>query len=145
MDVMSHGELLGLGGGVRSEPDFDTAIRGYLKPQVDKWVDNAANDIAVLTAERDEAFIQIQALAAQVQELQMELADLRRNTTHVGQVSFRHLGPRVEQILALAEDQAEAIRAGAVQEIADRRAEAEHILAAARERAARANQDFEIA
>ena len=37
-------------------------------------------------------------------------------------VSFRHLGARVEQILALAEDQADDLRNGAAQEIADQRA-----------------------
>jgi cell division septum initiation protein DivIVA len=142
---MSHGgELLGLGENVTTAPDFEVVLRGYSRTQVDDTMARLENEIALLAAERDEAFAQIRQLAAQVQEMHIELAE-RRKSTHIGEVSFRHLGPRVEQILALAEDQAEAIKAGAAQEIADRRAEAERLLASARERAARANQDFELA
>src|SRR5262245_18299226 len=130
---MSHGgDLFALGENVASEPVFTINFRGSDKAQVDDYVTRVEGEVATLSAEREEALAQIQALAAQMQGLQMEIAELRRHAVTGGHISFRHLGPRVEQILALAEDQAEAIRAGAVQEIAHRRSEAEQLLREAR-------------
>ena len=63
----------------------------------------------------------------------------------VDRASFRHLGPRVEQILSLAEEQADDILASANEEIEARRAAAEHIIAEARQQAAKALKDFELA
>ena len=130
---MSHGgDLFDLDRGDPSEPLFDLAWRGYAKSQVDKELARADAIVAAITAERDEAYAQIQLLAGQVHQLQMQLADMRRKTAADATVSFRHLGPRVEQILTLAEEQAEAIHAGAIQDIAAQRAEAERILTEAR-------------
>src|SRR3954468_8127 len=123
---MSHGgELFALGEGTASEPNFETALRGYHKGEVEKYWRQAESAIEALAAERDEAYAQLRALASQVQELQMELTSVRRHGFHGGQVTFHHLGPKVEQILLLAEEQAEDIRAGAVGEIAALRSEAE--------------------
>ena len=142
---MADGDLFDTGpGGVSSEPDFETALRGYNRSQVDKYWTQSENEIHALKLENEEVWGQVQALASQVQDLQMELADLRRRGP-VGDVSFRHLGARVEQILGLAEDQAESIRANAVQDISGLRAEAERLLSDARGRAAKANEDFELA
>ena len=80
-----------------------------------------------------------------MQALQNQLADLRRRTAADSAVSFRHLGPRVEQILLLAEEQADAIRAGAVDDIDRQRAEAHRIQDDAREKANQAIRDFELA
>src|SRR6185437_7630940 len=101
--------------------------------------------VAALSGERDEAYAQVQALAAQVHEAQSQLLQLRRQTATDASISFRHLGPRVEQILALAEEQAEAIRHGAVDHVERERAEAHRVLEEARERANQAIRDFELA
>src|SRR3954453_13552490 len=107
---MSHGgEIFGLGADAASEPSFETALRGYEKKQVERYVARAENEIAALAAEREQAYSQIQAMAGQIDRLQQEAAQARRQTGVGTEVSFRHLGPRVEQILALAEEQAEAI------------------------------------
>src|SRR5688500_9303438 len=143
MMSMSNVDLLALGGS-NTEPNFEIAVRGYKRDQVDKYFAQAEGEIAALGAERDAAYTQLQALASQLQEAHIELAELRRQAAR-GDVSFRHLGPRVEQILALTEDQAEEIRASAVNEIAERRSEADRLLAEARKRAIQANQDFELA
>src|SRR4029453_14320821 len=112
---MSHGgELFALGEDVVAEPGFDIALRGYERRQVDRYVAQVEAGGAAPAAERDEAYRQVQALAGQVHDVQNQMAELRRHTATDATVSFRHLGPRVEQILALAEEQAEAIRAGAV-------------------------------
>ena len=139
------GDLFALSGGVATEPSFEIAIRGYDRKQVNQYVTNVEAEVAALAAEREQAYAQIQALAAQVEQLELELNDLRHRVASTGPTSFRHLGPRVEQILALAEDQAEAIKANAIQEIADQRGEADRILESARMQAAEALRDFELA
>src|SRR5512140_3431288 len=107
MDDMSHGgEIVGLGGDAATEPSFETALRGYEKKQVERYVARAENEIATLSAEREQAYSQIQALNARVEQLQQEAAQARRQGA-LTEVSYRHLGPRVEQILTLAEEQAE--------------------------------------
>src|SRR3954452_20476856 len=143
---MSHGgELFALGEGVPDDAGFDVALRGYHRQQVDKYVANTEAEIAALTSERDEAYRQLQALANQVADLHRQMSDLRRHTAADAAVSFRHLGPRVEQILSLAEEQAEAIRNGAVADIERQRAEAHRLQEEAREKANRAVRDFELA
>src|SRR5262249_11451250 len=120
---MSHGgELFAMGEGVVAEPGFDIALRGYERRQVGRYVAQVEAEVAALTSERDEAYAQVQALAGQVHEVQNRMAELRRQTAADAAVTFRHLGPRVEQILALAEEQAEAIRASAVDQAERERA-----------------------
>src|SRR4051812_11172952 len=146
MGSMSHGgDLFALGEGVASEPGFDTTVPGYRKRQVDRYVAQAEAEMAALATERDEAYAQIEDLAARIQDLQGEVFDLRRHTGTDASVSFRHLGPRVEQMLALAEEQAAAIRGEGAHEIAVLRADAERLLAESREYAQQATRDFEIA
>src|SRR5690348_6960209 len=146
MDSMSHGgEIFGLGGDAATEPSFETALRGYERKQVERYVARAENEIAALAAEREQAYTQIQAMAAQIERLQQEITQVRRNGGVGPEVSFRHLGPRVEQILALAEEQAEAIKASATDDIAARLAEAERIRAEAEKHAHDVIRDFEIA
>src|SRR3954463_842791 len=104
MESMSHGgEIFGLGGDSATEPSFETALRGYEKKQVERYVARAENEIAALAAEREQAYTQVQAMAAQIDRLQQEAARARRQSGLGTEVSFRHLGPRVEHILALAE------------------------------------------
>ena len=43
-------------------------------------------------------------LSTQVEVLQRDLAQVRKQAAVVDRASFRHLGPRVEQILTMAED-----------------------------------------
>src|SRR3954468_3219400 len=146
MDSMSHGgEIFGLGGEAATEPSFETALRGYEKKQVERYVARAENESAARAAEREQAYSQIQAMAAQVERLQQEATQARRQGGLGTEVSFRHLGPRVEQILALAEEQAEAIKSSATDDIAVRLAEAERIRAEAEAHAHNGIRDFEIA
>ena len=102
---MSHGgEIFGLGGDAASEPSFETALRGYEKKQVERYVARAENEIAALASEREQAYSQIQAMAGQIDRLQQEVAQARR------QPGARRRGlvpaprPPVEQILAMAEE-----------------------------------------
>lgn len=91
---MSHGEeLFALGGDVATEPSFESALRGYEKKQVDRYVARAEHEIATLAAEREQAYTQIHKLAGQVEVLQRDLAQVRKQVGVVDRASFRHLGP----------------------------------------------------
>ena len=139
------GDLFALGDDGASEPTFEVALRGYDRRQVERYVQQVEAEVTTFATEREQAYAQAQALAVQVEQLQAELADLRRRSISPEKISFRHLGARVEQILGLAEDQAEAIRADAVGEVEERGKEADRVLAEARAKAAHAISDFEIA
>ncbi|HKT03211.1 MAG TPA: Laminin subunit beta-1, partial [Rugosimonospora sp.] len=140
------GDLFALSDGAASQPNFEIVFRGYHKEQVDKYVSLLEAENEALAAERENAFDQTQAMAAQVHQLQLEIAEVRRRgNTRIEEVSFRHLGPRVEHILTLAEEQAEAIRHNAVNDIHAQREEAERLLADARGQHASAIRDFEAA
>ena len=77
---MSHGgEIFGLGGDAATEPSFETALRGYERNQVERYVARAENEIAALAAEREQAYAQIQGMAAQIERLQQEITQARRN------------------------------------------------------------------
>ena len=58
------------------------------------------------------------AMAGQIERLQQEITQARRQTGIGTEVSFRHLGPKVEQILTLVEEQAEQIKTSATDDIA---------------------------
>src|SRR3954471_16544095 len=114
MESMSHGaEIFGLGGDAASEPSFETALGGYAKKQVERYVARAENEIAALAQEREQAYAQMQTMAGQIERLQQEAATTRRQGPVGTEVSFRHLGPIVEQIMVLAEQQAEQIKSSA--------------------------------
>src|SRR4029079_17759824 len=99
MGHMSQGgDLFALGEGVASQPSFDGAVRGYVRKQVDDYVVRAEAEIANLACVRTRAYHQVNAMAGQVQLLQDEMAELRGRGQLPQKVSFRHLGPRVEQI-----------------------------------------------
>ena len=73
------GNLYKLSGGVPSEPNFDIALRGYKKDQVDSFIRNLETELAALAAERDHAYAQLHALAVQVNQMQTELRQQSAN------------------------------------------------------------------
>src|SRR6476469_8817709 len=120
---MSSGpEVFPFGSGSASEPTFEKAFNGYDKKQVDRYVQQVEAEIAALAAEREETYAQITLLNQHVVALQGELDAARRFVASGDTVSYRHLGPRVEQILALAEEQADDLRVEVEREFADREA-----------------------
>src|SRR4051812_32366798 len=122
---MSHGEeLFALGGGATPEPRLESPLRGDDKPQADRALPRREHEISALTTEREQAYTQIHKLAGEVEVLQRDLAQVRKQAGVVDRASFRHLGPRVEQILTMAEEQADDILAAANEEIEARRAAA---------------------
>lgn len=143
---MSHGgEILALGQGSGTEASFEVVLWGYDKKQVNGYVAQVEAEIAALDEERGQAYTQVQALAGQVEHLREELGRLHQRPAALDRVSFRHLGPYVEQLLTVAEEQAHAIRAGAAQEIEEKRRELDRLLTEAREKTEQASRDFELA
>src|SRR3954447_9214666 len=108
--------------GSTSVSTFETALRGYEKRQVDKYVLQVESEVAALAAEREELYQQIAVMNQHLAQLQGELAHVRRGSGPGDSPSYRHLGPKVEQILALAEDQAVELRERVERDIADREA-----------------------
>ena len=128
-----------------ARPGFEVALRGYDKRQVDQYVARADSEISGLVAERKRAYGQIQELAGQLQHAQAELAELRQRPALIERASFRHLGPMVDQILALAEKQAEAIVTTAREQAAQLQSEAEKALAEALDQADKLRADGDAA
>jgi len=98
-----------------TEPTFATVFRGYHKREVDQYAHLVESHLAASVAERQEMLARIRGLTDELQRVHSELVELRRRPVLDDKVSFRHLGPRVEQILAEAEDQADAIRNAAAE------------------------------
>lgn len=138
--MSQDGELLAGRDDVASRPRFDQARRGYDKQQVDGYVERVVDEVAALVAERDRAFDQARTMATQLQQTQAELA---QRQPYVDRASFRHLGPMVDQILALAEKQAEAIISAAEQHHSERQAEGEKLVSDAQERATQTVRELE--
>src|SRR5689334_15396493 len=103
-----------------SASTFETALRGYEKRQVDKYVLQVEAEVAALAAEREELYGQINLMSQHLQQVQHDLSNARRGIAPAETAAYRHLGPKVEQILALAEDQAVELRERVEREIADR-------------------------
>lgn len=118
-----------------SRPAFETTLRGYDKRQVDLHISRLDREASRLAAENERGRAQFHDLSAQLQQAHVELTELRQRPPQVDRASFRHLGPMVDQILALAEKQAEAIVSTTAQRAAQHQAEAEKVLADARDEA----------
>src|SRR5215216_4448045 len=119
-------KIFTLSGNSNTESTFDIALRGYDRKQVDRFVLQVEGQVAALAAQREDALVQAQALAAEVQQIKAEMIDLRRRTV-AERPSFKHLGARAEQILALVEEEAEEIRSGADAEAATLRSRLDKI------------------
>ncbi len=126
---------------VVTAPAFRVAFRGYDTAEVDRYASRVEAELeASLDAQRELA-AENRSLANQLDRAREELAILRRRPTVDDAISFRHLGPRVEQILATAQAEADEIRRSAAESALvmreravayARRVEAEHERALAR-------------
>src|SRR5690606_15913012 len=142
---MSGEELFTPRGGTNARPSFEVALRGYDKRQVDDYVSRVDNIVSTLAAERDRALNQVHELAGHLEQVQSELAELRAQPPRVDRASFRDLGPTVDQIIALAEHQAQNITDTAAQRAAEQQAEAERVLTEARQEAERLQSEGQAA
>jgi len=144
-DGMSGEDLFAPRGGAAARPSFEVALRGYDKRQVDEYVSRVDRMVSTLAGERDQALTQVQELATHLEQVQAELTELRQQPPRVDRASFRDLGPTVDQIIALAEHQAQNITDAAAQRAAEHQAEAERVLSDARQEADRLRAEGEAA
>jgi len=126
-------------------PTFAQVMRGYDKRQVDYYVEQVAGEVAALTTERQRAFDQAQRLGNQLQQARVELSELHQRPPQLDRASFGHLGGMVDQIIGLAEKQAEAIVTAAAQRVTDSQADADKMLADTRELADKIRSDGQAA
>lgn len=131
--------------GAASRPGFDLALRGYDRRQVDLYVSRRDSEIGTLVADQQRARGRSQHLAGELEQVQAELTELRLRPPQLDRATFRDLGPTVDQILALAEHQAQTITDTAAQQAAEYQAEAEQVRAEARQRADQLRADSEAA
>ncbi len=108
---------------------FRVVLRGYDPSQVDRRVSE-------LVESDETARRQVETLEARVQQLEAELSRSVEESPVEDRpsepVSFTHLGERVGQILALADDEANELRERASAEAATHRAQVEEAAAAVR-------------
>jgi cell division septum initiation protein DivIVA len=98
---------------VTTMPSFRVAFRGYDPREVDRYAYHMEAEIEAATAIQRDLAADVRSLTDQLGRAHEELSTLRRRPAADDTVSFRHLGPRVEQILTEAHAEAEAIRQGA--------------------------------
>lgn len=126
-------------------PSFDVARRGYHRGQVDEYLDRLEQSLAVAQAHQEAAQSDRNAAAQRVAVLEQELSEARRKLTESERPTYAGLGARVEQMLRLAEEEAEQIRQAALTQTSAARTQAETLLEQAQSRAAQAEREFEQA
>jgi cell division septum initiation protein DivIVA len=94
-------------------PSFRLAFRGYDAREVDRYAYHVEAEIEAAAAVQRDLAADVRSLTDQLGKAHEELSTLRRRPSVDDAVSFRHLGPRVEQILAEAHAEADAIRQAA--------------------------------
>jgi DivIVA domain-containing protein len=110
---------------VVTAPAFRVAFRGYDTAEVDRYASRVEAEIEASLAVQRELAAENRSLLNQLDRAREELAILRRRPTVDDAISFQHLGPRVEQILAQAQAQADEIRRSAAESARTVRARAE--------------------
>lgn len=116
-------------------PEFDVVLRGYDRRQVDEYLDRIEADLATAQTERSTLATRSQALDKQLAEQDREVQAARRQLVETAKPTYAGLGTRVHQLLSLAEQEAAEVRAKAGADAAQTRDKAERDVAHLREHA----------
>jgi cell division septum initiation protein DivIVA len=103
---------------VRTMPSFRVAFRGYDPREVDRYAFDVEAELDASAMAQRDLTANVRSLTDQLGRAHEELLTLRRRPSVDDAVSFRHLGPRVEQILVEAHAEADAIRRSATENAA---------------------------
>ncbi|MEV4515836.1 hypothetical protein AB0K00_43635 [Dactylosporangium sp. NPDC049525] len=125
---------------LRGENGFELSLRGYHRAQVDRYVATLQMRLTTVETELASARYREQQLAGKVERLNTEL----RQCT-CGDESSKAVGGRIQQMIELAEQEADALRKQAAEELDGARIAAEAMLADARKHAEDAIRDFQTA
>jgi cell division septum initiation protein DivIVA len=96
-------------GRFRAEIDFDIAVRGYRRHQVDLYLIGVHSELAHATVRAEEAEQGLADREAELARLRVELAR-REPPDPATDPPSNWLGWRLEQVMSLAEEEAEEIR-----------------------------------
>lgn len=125
---------------LRGENGFELSLRGYHRAQVDRYVATLQMRLTTVETELASARYREQQLAGKVERLNTEL----RQCT-CGDESSKAVGGRIQQMIELAEQEADALRKQAAEDLEGARADGEAMLADARKHAEDAIRDFQTA
>lgn len=125
---------------LRGENGFELSLRGYHRAQVDRYVATLQMRLTTVETELASARYREQQLAGRVERLNTEL----RQCT-CGDESSKAVGGRIQQMIELAEQEADDLRRQAADELDGARIAAEAMLADARKHAEDAIRDFQTA
>jgi cell division septum initiation protein DivIVA len=139
---VSAGATLPLMSEVATAPSFRVALRGYDTREVDRYAHLVEAELQATKVAHRELAADVRSLADQLDRATEELAILRRRPSVDDTIAFRHLGPRVEQILADAHAEADEIRAAASRAAEEVRSAAEEQVRAIQEEHVRVATDF---
>jgi hypothetical protein len=128
--------------GLQAYSGFESALRGYDRRQVDRYVTRTQRRIDELTAELAVVSRREHELLSRVEEMSGSMSGC---TCGPDRSESEVVGVRLRQILNLAHEEAEDARRRAEEESQAMREEATGVLAQARRDAERAAADFEIA
>lgn len=126
-------------------PTFDLTLRGYDRRQVDEYLDRLEHDLSVAQADRDAAAARIALTEKRLNELEHELQAARAQLTESSHPTYAGLGKRVEQLLSIAEEEADRLREEALRDTAEERAAAGTLVQGAQKQAEQAQRDFDAA
>jgi cell division septum initiation protein DivIVA len=124
-------------------PAFRVAFRGYDSGQVDRYARLVEAELRAAKVAQRELAADVRSLAEQLDRAHEELALLRRRPSVDDTVAFRHLGPRVEHILAEAHAEADEIRSAATRSVQELRTGSQEQLRAVQEEYARVVAEFD--
>jgi chromosome segregation ATPase len=125
---------------LRGDNGFELSLRGYHRAQVDRYVATLQMRLTTVETELASARYREQQLAGKVERLNTEL----RQCT-CGDESSKAVGGRIQQMIELAEQEADDLRRQAVEELDGARIAGEAMLADARKHAEDAIRDFQTA
>jgi cell division septum initiation protein DivIVA len=137
------GETLPLMSELITAPSFRVGMRGYDPREVDRWVKYMETQVSAAKNAHRELAADVRSLADQLDRAHEELAVLRRRPSIDDTIAFRHLGPRVEQILADAHAEADEILRSARASADELRVRTEEHLRTTREQHTRADEESE--
>lgn len=119
----------------RYRPAFDVVLRGYDRRQVDDALSTAENEIGSLQQERELAYERLTHYANQIEQLQLDVYSLNQHLKEAERAKSPDraaVTAQVQEILELAETEADKIRATAQAEVEQLRNSADETLARAR-------------
>ena len=125
-----------------TERTFDRVLRGYNRSQVDEYTKGLEAHLTELATADQQRADDNRVLYQQLHQAQMELLEARRAPQTGQEITYKHFGLRIEQILTLAHEHATAMESAAADVLAAQQAEQQRASADLRELETRLRQEM---